>query len=76
MVSKDGRSANSKRYMWIYHTGKIYKDMPIVLHEYQRIRKAHHSKKFLKGFAGVVVYDSYSVYRKLDRENLSIIFAG
>ena len=26
MVSKDGRPANSKSYMWVYRTGKIYKD--------------------------------------------------
>ena len=76
MVSKDGRPANSKSYMWIYRTGKIYKDTPIVLYEYQRTRKADHPREFLKGFAGVVVCDGYSAYRKLDRENPDIIFAG
>ena len=68
MVSKDGRPANSKSYMWIYRTGKIYKDTPIVLYEYQRTRKADHPREFLKGFAGVVVCDGYSAYRKLDRK--------
>ena len=76
MVSKDGRPANSKSYMWIYRTGKMYEDAPIVLYEYQRTRKADHPKEFLKGFAGVVVCDGYSAYRKLDRENPDIIFAG
>ena len=76
MVSKDGRPANSKSYMWIYRTGKIYKDTPIVLYEYQRTRKADHPQEFLKGFTGVVVCDGYSAYRKLDRENPDIIFAG
>ena len=76
MVSKDGRPANSKSYMWIYRTGKIYKDTPTVLYEYQRTRKADHPQEFLKGFTGVVVCDGYSAYRKLDRENPDITFAG
>ena len=63
-------------YMWIYRTGKIYKDTPIVLYEYQRTRKADHPQEFLKGFTGVVVCDGYSAYRKLDRENPDITFAG
>ena len=75
-VSKDGRPANSKSYMWIYRTGKIYKDTPIVLYEYQRTRKADHPREFLKGFTGVVVCDGYSTYRKLDKENRDITFAG
>ena len=62
--------------MWIYRTGKGYKDTPIVLYEYQRTRKADHPREFLKGFTGVVVCDGYSAYRKLDRENPDIIFAG
>ena len=76
MVSKDGRPANSKSYMWVYRTGKIYEDTPIVLYEYQRTRKADHPQEFLKGFTGVVVCDGYSAYRKLDRENPDITFAG
>lgn len=76
MVSKDRRPANSKSYMWIYRTGKTYKDTPIVLYEYQRTRKADHPREFLKGFTGVVVCDGYSAYRQLDRETLDIIFAG
>ena len=76
MVSKDGRPTNSKSYMWIYRTGKLYKDTPIVLYEYQRTRKAEHPREFLKDYAGVVVCDGYCAYRKLDRENPDIIFAG
>ena len=62
--------------MWVYRTGKIYTDTPIILYEYQRTRKADHPREFLKGFSGVVVCDGYSAYRKLDRENPDIIFAG
>ena len=60
MASKDGRPANSKSYMW------IYQNTPIILYEYQRARKANHPREFLKGFAGMVLCDGYSTYRKLD----------
>ena len=76
MVTKDGRPANSKSYMWIYRTGKCYTDTPIILYEYQRTRKADHPEEFLKDFKGIVVCDGYSAYRKLDRENPDIVFAG
>ena len=76
MVTKDGRPVNSKSYMWIYRTGKSYADTPIILYEYQRTRKADHPEEFLKDFKGIVVCDGYSAYRKLDRENPDIVFAG
>lgn len=76
MVTKDGRPANSKSYMWVYRTGKSYTDTPIILYEYQRTRKADHPEEFLKDYKGIVVCDGYSAYRKLDRKNPDIIFAG
>lgn len=51
-------------------------ETPIILYEYQRIRKADHPEEFLKDFKGIVVCDGYSAYRKLDRENPDIVFAG
>ena len=75
-VSKDGRPANSKSYMWVYRTGKGYGDTPIILYEYQKTWKADHPREFLKGFTGTVVCDGYSAYRKLDRESETIVFAG
>ena len=76
MVTKDGRPANSKSYMWIYRTGKSYTDTPVILYEYQRTRKSDHPEEFLKDFKGIVVCDGYSAYRKLDRKNPDIVFAG
>ena len=76
MVTKDGRPANSKSYMWIYRTGKCYTDTPVILYEYQRTRKSDHPEEFLKDFKGIMVCDGYSAYRKLDRKNPDIIFAG
>ena len=76
MGTKDGRPANSKSYMWIYRTGKSYTDTPVILYEYQRTRKSDHPEEFLKDFKGIMVCDGYSAYRKLDRKNPDIIFAG
>lgn len=71
-VTKDGRPANTKSYMWVYRTGKMYKEA-IVLYEYQKTRKADHPRKFLRNFDGIVVTDGYQVYHKLeDEEELKV----
>lgn len=75
-VTKDGRPANSKSFMWVYRTGKCYTDTPIILYEYQKTRKAEHPKEFLRDFHGTLVTDAYSVYDSLDRKSPDIIFAG
>lgn len=75
-VSKDGRPANSKSYMWVYRNSKFYKDTPIILYDYQRTRKADHPREFLKGFSGYILTDGYSAYEKLDREEETLKFAG
>lgn len=67
-VTKDGRPAGSKSYMWIYRTGKIYKENRIILYDYRRTRHADHPREFLKGYDGTVVTDGYQVYHKLEAE--------
>lgn len=42
----------------------------------QTIIKADHPEEFRKDFKGIVVCDGHSAYRKLDRENPDIVFAG
>lgn len=61
--------------MWVYRTGKMYTDKPIIPYEYQKTRKSDHPKEFFRDFKGVVVCDGYSAYKKLDKENPDIIFA-
>lgn len=65
-VTKDGRPAGAKSYMWIYRTGKSY-GKAIVLYEYQKDRKADHPQEFLKGFQGVCVTDGYQAYHSLEK---------
>ena len=76
IVTKDGRHAGAKSYMWVYRTGKMYQDRPIILYEYQKERKADHPREFLKAFQGVVVTDGYEVYHKLARERQDLKIAG
>ena len=69
-VSKDGRSAGTKSYMWVYRTGIMHKNHPIVLYDYQKTRKADHPETFLKGFSGVLVTDGYQVYHTMENQRL------
>lgn len=75
-VSKDGRSAGRKSYMWVYRTGKLYDEKPIILYDYQKTRKAEHPKKFLEGFSGILQTDGYSVYHSMEKERADLTVAG
>lgn len=75
-VSKDGRSAGSKSYMWVYRTGKYYIDKPIILYDYQKTRHSDHPKKFLSGYSGTVVTDGFQVYHAIEDEWDELTIAG
>ena len=75
-VSKDGRPAGSKSYMWVYRTGKMYNASPIVLYNFQRTRNATHPENFLKGYKGILVTDGYSAYHAMEKKVPSITVAG
>ncbi|MFR0898331.1 MAG: IS66 family transposase [Anaerobutyricum sp.] len=34
-VTKENRTEGSKHFMWVYRTGKIYENRPIILYDYQ-----------------------------------------
>ena len=36
LVNRDGRSAGSKSYMWVYRSGHLYADKQIVLYDYHK----------------------------------------
>ena len=76
VVSRDGRHAGSKSYMWVYRTGQMSTREPVILYEYRKERKADHPREFLKDFSGVVVTDGYEVYHKLGRERQDLKIAG
>ena len=76
LVSKDGRPAGAKSYMWVYRTGKMYEDRQIVLYEYQKTRNASHPREFLKKFEGICVTDGYQVYHTIGNEREELVIAG
>jgi len=71
LVSKDGRAAGTKSYMWVYRTG-VRSEWHIILYDYQRTRNANHPREFLKGYTGTCVTDGYQVYHSMEGEDLRI----
>ena len=62
-VSKDGRSAGAKSYMWVYT--KEGSERPVVIYEYQKTRAATHPKEFLADYIGWLCCDGYEAYHSL-----------
>lgn len=75
-VTKENRTEGAKHYMWVYRTGKMYRDKQIVLYEYQPTRNAGHPREFLKAFTGVCVTDGYQVYHTIEKEREDLKVAG
>lgn len=63
VLNEDGKSPESKSYMWMYRTSK--EDEPIVLYEYQPGRSASYPVNFLRKFKGYIHVDGYEAYAKL-----------
>lgn len=76
LVNRDGRSAGSKSYMWVYRSGHMYSEKQIILYEYQRTRNASHPREFLKNYSGICVTDGYQVYHTLEKEREDLTIAG
>lgn len=64
----DGRSPDSKSWMWVYHSLPKYNAPPIFIYEYQLTRKADHPREFLKDYKGILMTDGYQVYHTLEKE--------
>ena len=76
LVNRDGRSAGSKSYMWVYRSGFMYPEKQIILYEYQKTRNASHPREFLKDYSGICVTDGYQVYHTLEKEKEDLKIAG
>lgn len=66
LVTKDGRKAGAKSYMWVYRSNVLDPD-PVVIFDYQKSRHHSHPQEFLKDFNGVLVTDGFEAYHKLAR---------
>lgn len=67
-VSKDGRKANSKSYMWVYRNRET-DEHKVVLYDYRKTRAEPNLEDFVGDFSGTIVCDGYSAYHKLERES-------
>ena len=76
IILKENRTEGTKHYMWVYRSGKMNTDRPIVLYEYQPTRNASHPREFLKGFSGICVTDGYQVYHTVEKEREDLKIAG
>jgi hypothetical protein len=64
VLKEDGKSAESKSYMWLYRSGRY--GPGISLFEYQPSRSKEHPKEFLKDFRGYLQTDGYAAYNGLE----------
>ena len=63
-VLKDGKSAQSKNYMWLFRTSGDA-EHHIILYNYDVSRSASVPKQFLYDFSGYLHVDGYAAYHKL-----------
>lgn len=76
LVNRDGRSAGSKSYMWVYRSGHLYADKQIVLYDYHKTRNSSHPREFLRDYSGICVTDGYQVYHTIEKERENLRIAG
>ena len=76
LVNRDGRSAGSKSYMWVYRSGHLYTDKQIVLYDYHKTRNSSHPREFLRNYSGICVTDGYQVYHTIEKEREDLQIAG
>ena len=76
LVNRDGRSAGSKSYMWVYRSGHLYTDKQIVLYDYHKTRNCSHPREFLCNYSGICVTDGYQVYHMIEKERENLQIAG
>ena len=74
---KEGRSKNSKSYMWVFHTADQYGSPPIFVYRYKDNRRTENIDEFLSGYHGILMADGYEPYHTVARKsNGDIVVAG
>jgi len=72
VLHEPGKTAQSKRYMWLYRTSGDT-NHPIVLYDYQPDRRAKRPKEFLTDFKGYLHTDGYDAYHKLIEGDITVV---
>ena len=74
---KEGRTKNSKSFMWVYHTADQYGSPPIFIYDYKDNRRTENVENFLNDYTGVIMADGYEPYHIVARKsNGDIVVAG
>lgn len=71
VLKEDGRSSQSRSYMWLYRTSGCA-EHPIVLYKYEQGRKTAYPAEYLRGFKGYLHTDGYEVYHRLGSEIVNV----
>lgn len=71
-MTKDGRTSNTKSYMFVYRTSEHCPEKPVILYQYAMTRSRSNVQRFLKGFYGVLESDAFSEYKALYKEKTEI----
>ncbi len=66
-VSKDGRGAGSKSYMWVYRSN-VNEEHPAIVYDYRKSRATEQLKDFLGDFDGYIISDGYAAYHQVAKE--------
>lgn len=75
-VNRDGRSAGTHSYMWIYINGEHdTSGKRIVLYDYRKTRNADHVHDFLGDYHGILVSDGYQTYHQFSKKH-NLVGAG
>ena len=59
-VTKDGRSSDTKSYMFVYRTSEHCPEQPVILYQYAMPRSRSNVQRFLNRFSGVLESDAFS----------------
>lgn len=68
-VTKDGRSAGSKSYMWVYRNNINTGSQAVIIYDYCHTRGHENLERFLGNYHGTIQDDGYSAYSKLAKDN-------
>lgn len=64
VLKEEGRTPQSKSYMWLYTTGKTT-DQRAVIYDYHPSRAGKCARDFLEGFSGYLHTDGYAGYNQM-----------
>ncbi len=73
---KEGRTKNSKSYMWVFHTANQYGSPPIFIYDYKDNRRTENVENFLSGYKGIIMADGYEPYHTVAKKSNGDLVVG